>query len=399
MFQYNHGRCAAKVKWQLQEGAEFKQCTRKPKQGNNLCGIHALKNPHGLVPGAEAPATPTVAGESEPEDVSPPSDVETEQAEEGSSAHAMEDGSQLPDIDSDEAQGEIDGSQLDASFAEDGKPPPAKRAKIVKQKYMFNFKHISDHMDLSQQSRKSEDQLHQLEKYSSFCVQVPDDSVPNNFKELVDTMAGPISLQEGMVKLYLTNLRFAGGLPSNKVPATGHVQQLAKVWHNLLNGIKQSDIPHTSWPAWVNGTAAAITQLFRAWKRADSAHEPAVLKRTWISSSQVEDYCIKVILEDMQGLSCYIDIGEALLMRLQSARSHRFVNLAELKWADTGSKASATNQESIPLFNIMCTKPLGTKTIQGLVHAKCKVELLITDAITKYLWDKWSNQPCPECVN
>ena len=38
--------------WRLFTGTisgQFKQCTRNAKQGHNLCGIHLLKNPHGLV--------------------------------------------------------------------------------------------------------------------------------------------------------------------------------------------------------------------------------------------------------------------------------------------------------------------------------------------------------------
>ena len=436
VFEYNHGKCAAKVKWLLSQGNDFKQCTRKPKQGSLLCGIHMLKNPHGLVPGAapeeEEPTALAQVHESENAAPQTPKSEESEALPEPEGLHednvwscldgvSMDDAlgkdpSQDDHVDEEDDSGSMTSeSEVGATHADedhpDSKPgetgeegahensstlPPAKKPKLQTKgpmKYKFNFSHIAQHTELAQDTSKSVASLEELEKYSYFCVQMPPCSVPSHYKDLVETVAGPISLEEGMVQLYLTNLRFAGGPTNSKLHAPGHIQQLAKVWKNLQHGIKQSSLPHSQLPCWVTGHGPGITRLFRTWKKADVASEPGETKRTWITSEQVENYCISVILKDMQQMSSYIEIGEALLLRLQSARSHRFVNLAELKWSDTGSKAAASGEEEIPYVNIMCTKPLGSKTVQGLVQAKCKVELLITDAITKYLWNRWAGQP------
>lgn len=416
-FLYDHGRCAAKVRWHLEQGVDFKQCTRKPKLGNHLCGIHLLSNPHGLVPGTgieppssmeEATEMPAEAEVDEWDHLSNPGaganeDDGEDEAEEPSDEQLNEHGSEdeQPEADNEHCS-EDDHPETDKAEDDEQKEEPSyKKAKLEQSspvKYLFNFEHISEHADLTQKCAKTAKHLEELERYSSFCTQMPDCAVPHHFKDLVETAVGPVSLEESMVQLYLTNLRFTGGPSSSKVHAVGHVQQLAKVWHHLVNGVKQSGLPHTSWPPWVCGHAAGVTQLFRSWKKVDAETEPAASKRTWVTSAQVEDYCVDIILKDMQKQSCYIELGEALLLRLQSSRSHRFVNLATLKWSDTGSKAASVAGENVPYINILCTKPLGSKSVQGMVQTKCKVELHITDAITNYLWSKWSDQPIPEGV-
>ena len=153
VFEYNHGKCAAKVKWQLSQGNDFKQCTRKPKQGSLLCGIHMLKNPHGLVPGAapeeEQPTALAQVHESENAAPETPKSEESEALPEPEGLHEDNVWSCLDGVSMDDAPGQ-DHSQDDHVDEEDesgeqtslglkGSPAAAAKVSSTEVNFKSNF--------------------------------------------------------------------------------------------------------------------------------------------------------------------------------------------------------------------------------------------------------------------
>lgn len=101
-----------------------------------------------------------------------------------------------------------------------------------------------------------------------------------------------------------------------------------------------------------------------------------------------------MIVECISGKADRATIGGALLLRLQSGRSHRHVNIpGNLKFGDTGTLSGHdAAQEPVPFINALCTKPLGAMTVQGVANAQGRVQLLLTDKVTQFLWDAWAGE-------
>ena len=121
--------------------------------------------------------------------------------------------------------------------------------------------------------------------------------------------------------------------------------------------------------------------------------EKPAARKLFVTAATIEEYCIAIIIKGMEGTATPREVEESLLLRVQTGRSHRHVNLpGGLTFADTGSDPAASDGTPVPHLNIVCTKPLGQQTVEGFVNAKGKVKLLLTDAVTAALWRMWSEQ-------
>ncbi len=452
----NYTKCLAKVSWQCKPG-EYKQCSRNSKQGDNLCGIHLLKNPHGLVV-SEVPdeaAAPDLAalpvqapqeklvshGAASLEDTKEEdqladlgaapwglldtygqealsNELPKEEEEQGTPSPSFDDAPNIENSDchaKEEHHESLDGDEFsDGSDAggvgqlevipidSDSDPEPVQKKLKMEPgladdhgvRCEFNFDHIADHMQMAQ-SKNTAFNMSQLRRYSDFCVQFPKEMVLEDWKPLVCTKVGPVFLEEEMLKTFLVNLRFCGQPISAEVLPQGSVKQLVAVLFALQAGLKECLFQDL--PPWVHGQSKSVALLFRKWKRDDMCKEHLSTRKTSITPSQIEDWCIAIILKDMMGEASLIEIEQALLLRLQSGRSHRFVNISALCVGDIGYQAAASGGESVPFFNITNTKPTGTLSMEGLSKAKGKVQLLVVDPVTQHLWHKWVNQPGSLC--
>ena len=440
----NYTKCLAKVGWKCESG-QFKQCTRNAKQGHNLCGIHLLKNPHGLVvdhalealeahgqepqlsawallkqePNLEPHRAPE-AHEEEPQpsawallEQEPEPNLEEVKEEEGQASEeegqASEEEGQVSEEEGQASveEGQASGEELVSISSTSDHRPPLKKVKqelrvkqedFLEQKtgvqHEFNFEHIADHIQKAH-SKSSDFNLSQLKKYSDFCVQFPSAMAPEHWKPFVDTRVGPISVEEEMVKTFLVNLRFCGEATSAKVLPQGSVKQLVTIFFALQAAVRENVFEDP--PLWSQGQSKSVALLFREWKREDINKEVPSVRKAVVTPKQIEDWCVHTIMKDMVGEASLIEIQQALLLRLQSGRSHRFVNISMLRVGDTGYKAAAQGSANVPFFNITNTKPTGTLTMEGLAKAKGKVELLIVDPVTLHLWNKWVNQPGNDC--
>lgn len=429
MAVYNIDKCLAKVMWNCPDGG-FKQCTRRPQAGNDLCGIHIRQNPHGLInvqAGPEPEATHLALEDGH--DAGPdqldtwkllgqPGEAESEMhGDIGSVTDYDHDMLDYDDGLEDEVASEEEESNGEVSDCDDGqeatsaagkgqqpdgaKPlveqeprPSAKRTRLNAQgSYQFSLDHVGEHLAVAEAYSKSQVDMGELAKYSDFCTQVLQAPIPEQFKVLVDTSVGPVSLAEGMVQTYLVHMRFGGGPAEGKVLPSGNVSQIVKILKNLQACMRHCGLAPQDVPAWVTSHTKSMTQLIRDFKKADMPTELPTTRRLFVTPEHIESYCISVIIRGKAEMyTSYKEIGEALLLRMQSGRSHRFVNLTSLKLVDTGYKAAASDGESVPFYNICCTKPLGTRTVEGVANARGRVEILVVDPITRYLWDKWMEQ-------
>jgi hypothetical protein len=400
---FNINKCLAKVAWQCAPGTT-KQCSRTPKPGHNLCGIHLANQPHGLV------ADPVEAAMREGEGSEPPAIREELPSGAMPAVHAEEE-----EVESTGANEDFD-MYVDEA-AEDDEPapgeadedefPPAKVAKTsagtpttVLAKVpgktataKFDFTHLGQYLQHTRTDGLTK-HLDTMKHYSDFCVQIPGNLLPAHCQPFVETASGPISLHEDIVKAYLTQLRFQGESLTSQVMPSGYVGHIAKSFKQLQDGIKDCGLDSADVPGWAEQATKSITQLMRDWKKVDMPNEMPAARRLFITADTIEDYCIRVIIRNMEGTASLQDIEDSLLLRVQTARSHRHVNLPGLlTFADTGSEAAASDGEPIPFMHILCTKPLGSLTVQGIANAKGRVKLLITDAITLSLWRLWADGP------
>jgi hypothetical protein len=397
---FNCDKCLAKVNWKCPPG-EFKQCSRRPLAGSNLCGIHVRNIPHGLVADplaelADAPQEASIAEVASMDEVV--GEVfENEEGEWGDSMLGFQ--NEMAELEhhlGDEALSDIaSDDEADSSPSKKAKPspeePPTTLAKVLGTVPMasFDFASINQYFHIAKADVPKQHN-EQLKHFSDFCLQIPKDGLPAACRVLVDTDVGPISLSGELVKAYLAQLRFQGRSVSSQVLPSGHVTQIVSALKLLQEGVKECGLDVEDIPPWVAKPSKSMTQLIRDWKVVDMANEKPVVRKLFVTGDTIEGYCIQVIIKHMEQKATAIELCESLLLRIQSGRSHRHVNVpGQLKFKDIGQTSASSHGVPTCFFNAMCTKPLGSMTIQGIAHASGKVQMLVTDAITTYLWKAW----------
>jgi hypothetical protein len=97
------------------------------------------------------------------------------------------------------------------------------------------------------------------------------------------------------------------------------------------------------------------------------------------------------MIDDKMGKASLRDILCALQLWIGSGRSHRFVNVSDVRWGDVGYDRSSrgSDESEVPFVVIETTKPVFALTAQQAIDAKVRVVFSLGDAISKYFFGAW----------
>ena len=374
-------KCLAKVSWGCSKG-QWKQCTRKPKPGLQVCGIHLRCAPLGLLGDEENQMVSKGVAEEQ-------AHVEAQQGakavDEPQGSHQWEE--EEKEEEKDEEDEEEGGSAQGDASGEDQEPA------IKKPKY--SMQHISEYFDTQAKAKDKKSQgPSYLIQYCAFSEQLPFKALPPSAKASIQTPGGQMFVSEQVLKAWLSHIRFGGGPVGEAVYPSGHTKQLAILLKGLKEELKSCGLSWADLPEWVWQESSSLAQLFRDWKKVDMTTEEPASRRLSISPATIESYCHKVAIAIMERKATAVEIEEALLLRLQSARSHRHVNMpGGIKVSDHG--CDHRDGTEVHWVTAICSKPLGSMKIEGIANAKGKVKFLITDELTLRLWKAWLEElPC-----
>ena len=73
--------------------------------------------------------------------------------------------------------------------------------------------------------------------------------------------------------------------------------------------------------------------MIKAWKAVDVPFEKPATRKGFVTPAQIEEYALLNICRIKERDCNLVLLEEALLLRIQSARSHRHVNLLAVKWS------------------------------------------------------------------
>jgi hypothetical protein len=276
---YNVDKCIAKVAWKCPVG-QFKQCSRKPLEGKNLCGIHIANNPHGTVVdpveakeqpslGSEAGEQPGEGGHAEEQ----PSLGSEAGEQPGEGGHAEEQpslGSEAGEqpgeggdalVEDESGIGEHEHEIADLKQAEpeeqadlvegDGGVPKRPRVDALAKldtdmPLSFNFDNLGDYLKLAKADvpKANHDQLIH---FSAFCRQMPKDSCWINHVASLIVAVSEAAILGNSNELCRLGRRIGGR--SIRVPQSRNVlAMLVDVLRILRFGSCHLSCCHISWP-------------------------------------------------------------------------------------------------------------------------------------------------------
>ena len=227
-----------------------------------------------------------------------------------------------------------------------------------------------------------------LGEYAAFSEEV---LLDGQMHSVVSTPVGDVSQEEGTLRAFLVKLRFGGG------PVDGLYVLKAKTVENRLvllkKGLRECVYEAGKLPAWATSgcrTSRTLDKLFQQWRKTEVQMEKAAKKRGFITDDMVERYCLDLVVKDrVEGRLPMAAVFAGLLLRLQSARSIRHVNLASLRWRDVSWPAVARDRAAVAAIDVVVTKVIGNMSVRRAVSSKLKSRLLATDVLSAWFFSRW----------
>ena len=224
----------------------------------------------------------------------------------------------------------------------------------------------------------------ELRFYALFCAEHTEDlgQLPNIGKT-VTTQWGKAFLSDAGVNAYLLMLQ-----------QDAKPRQVYDKFTSLKQGFRSLNLPASDLPAWCEHGASAppmISQTFRDHKRSVAKDEAPVEEKGFVTPAHTQEFAVQMVLKHKAGEAPPTHLNDALMLWVMSGRSHRLVNVSNIKWADVGFHgAGAEDPEPQPPFmNILTTKRLGACSASQAAQASVNIRFTLGDTISKELFQAW----------
>jgi hypothetical protein len=212
---------------------------------------------------------------------------------------------------------------------------------------------------------------------------------------LLETSVGPIGTTEQQVLTYLHWRRFhrsAQGFCSEKpVPASQLYKMLSKIRSGAAEISHMVELPqclvamspHSMW----------LKKRLAEWTVEDAKlHKKPVQEQVLLKGSDIEDWCIAMLVKAEHGDVSDWDLCGALLLRIQSGTNLRAGNLEkDLCWRDVCSSGSRGEHGSLDVVN---TKRLSAanRNLGAMMAMAGKVTRYLDDDISGQLFQMWCSR-------
>jgi hypothetical protein len=98
-----------------------------------------------------------------------------------------------------------------------------------------------------------------------------------------------------------------------------------------------------------------------------------------------------MIIKHKAGEAPPTHLNDALMLWVMSGRSHRLVNVADIKWADVGFHGAGADdpEPPPPYMDVLATKRLGACSASQASQASVNIRFIFGDIISKELFHAW----------
>ena len=344
------------------------QCQWSPLTGSNLCKLHTrFGTRYGLIHQAPTKLPRTYGSPSSSEQVGP--------------AHAG-DNVPVPNVGSAQVVGD-----------EPLEPPPDLHAMAPPMDLEAVWHRLWSEVSVDTALASDNPVLSELHNYVLFTEMFRVHQVKLG-QQFLSTPVGDIGASEDQLLAYLAYQRshHCGKGASTKKPLCAST--LLKRVGKIRSGLQVCDVANL--PAWAHFDAPHSYKIKRAiatWSVADAHHleTKAVHEKKVLYGFQIESFCCKVIVDDMQSGVDDLTLCGALALRVQSATNLRCGNvLHDIVWNDVSTQGIGV-YGSIQVMNTKRLSPsAGSATL--IARMQAKVFRYVDDKITGYLFFHWCHR-------